>query len=99
MKSFCFKELDWLICFSEEGNEAKKYLYYSVEFADLKKDKKTKKMTLCDIVDSPKLEYPQTVGYFRHSIENLEEFNPNYLEFRVIHCLEDFWKFLNDLNI
>ena len=54
-----------------------------------------------EIVDSADVEcFPHTVGYFKGAIE--EKKNDSgfaYLEIRIIRSLEDFWKFLNDLNL
>ncbi len=56
---------------------------------------------LADIVDSPMFEngYPHTVGFFRDPIDEKGNFEARFLELRIIRCIEDFWKFLNDLNI
>ncbi len=98
-KKFYFQELDWIICFANEGNEGRKYLFYSVQFIDQKK--MNSQVILTDIVDSPIFEngYPHTVGLFRGPVDKEGNFEANFLELRIIRCLEDFWKFLNDLNI
>ena len=56
---------------------------------------------LADIVDSPMFEngYPHTVGFFRDSVDKEGNFEANFLELRIVRCIEEFWKFLNDLNI
>ena len=56
---------------------------------------------IADIVDSPMFEngYPHTVGFFRGPVDEEGNFEVNFLELRIIRCIEDFWKFLNDLNI
>jgi hypothetical protein len=43
--------------------------------------------------------YPHTVGFFRSPIDEKGNFEANFLELRIIRCIEEFWKFLNDLNI
>jgi len=93
--------MDWLISFPDSGNEGRKYLYYSVAFKDRKKGNAMSQTCLMDIVDAVEFEknYPHTVGFFRASIDHDTDFNCNYLEIRVIRCIEEFWKFLNDLNI
>ena len=101
-KSFHFQELDWLISFPDSGNEGRKYLYYSVEFKDFKKGSAKSQVNLMDIVDVVEFEknYPHTVGFFREPIDDDNtDCGFNYLEIRVIRCIEEFWKFLNDLNI
>ena len=54
-----------------------------------------------EIMDGAEFEknYPHTVGFFREPIEEDIDFSYNYLEIRVIRCIEEFWKFLNDVNI
>jgi hypothetical protein len=93
--------MDWLISFPESGNEGRKYLCYSVAFKDCKKGNAKSQVTLMDIVDLVEFEnhYPHTVGFFREPIDQEKDFKCNYLEIRVIRCIEEFWKFLNELNI
>ena len=100
-KSFHFQEMDWLISFPEVGNEGRKYLCYSVVFKDRKKGNAKSQVSLMDIVDTVEFEknYPHTVGFFREPMDKDADFNSNYLEIRVISCIEEFWKFLNDLNL
>ena len=99
-KSFYFQEMDWLISFPDSGNEGRKYLYYSVLFKDRKNGKESQ-VSLMDIVDLEEFEknYPHTVGFFRERIDKDTDFSFTYLEIRVIRCIEEFWKFLNDLDI
>jgi hypothetical protein len=101
LKSFHFQEMDWLISFPASGNEGRKYLYYSVVFKDRKKGNVQSQVSLMDIVDIAEFEknYPHTVGFFREPIDNEANFSSNYLELRIIRTIEEFWKFLNDLNI
>lgn len=101
MKSFHFQEMDWLISFPASGNEGRKYLYYSVVFRDRKKGIAKSRVSLVDIVDVAEFEknYPHTVGFFRGPIDNDNNFCCSYLEIRVVSSIEEFWKFLNDLNI
>ncbi len=100
-KSFHFQEMDWLISFPASGNEGRKYLYYSVVFKDRKNGNSKSQVSLMDIVDVVEFEknYPYTVGFFREPIDEATNCGFNYLEIRVIRCIEEFWKFLNDLNI
>jgi hypothetical protein len=98
-KNFHFQETDWIISFPSTGNHGKKYLYYSVEFKV--RDSPSKKVCLVDIVDSPDFEknFPHIVGFFKGQIGEKGELRANYLELRIIGSVEEFWKFLNDLNI
>jgi len=100
-KSFYFQEMGWLIRFPNEGNERRKYLYYSISFADLRNKQVRTKIVLADIVDNQMFEngFPHTIGFFKESISNEMKFPANFLEIRIIRCIEEFWKFLNDLDI
>lgn len=100
-KCFHFQEMDWLISFPASGNDGRKYRYYSVLFKDRKKGNASSQVSLVDLVDLTAFEknYPHTVGFFRGSIDEDEIFCSNYFEIRVIRSIEEFWKFLNDLNI
>ena len=100
-KKFYFQEMDWLISFPNSGNEGRKYLFYSVQFFDRRNKQSSPYVVLADVVDSPTFEngFPHTVGFFRDSVDKEGNFEANYLELRIISCLEDFWKFLNDLNL
>jgi len=39
------------------------------------------------------------VGYFKSETERSPYEEPNYLELRIIRSVEEFWKFLNDLDL
>ena len=93
--------MNWLISFPSTGNDGRKYLYYSVEFTDRSKGRAKTKVCLAEIVDNPEFEksYPHTVGFFKGPVNEEEELGASYLEIRIIRSIEDFWKFLNDLNL
>jgi len=99
-KNFHFQEVNFLISFLSTENEGRKYLYYSVEFTNRNKDKTRTKVCLSEIVDNSEFEngYPHTVGFFKGSVPE-KELESAYLELRIIRSIEDFWKFLNDLDI
>jgi len=99
-KNFYFQEMDWIVSFPCSGNEGRKYLFYSVQFMD-RKNKQIKDALVADIVDSPMFEngYPHTVGFFRNPANSECNFEGNFLELRIVRCIEEFWKFLNDLNL
>lgn len=100
MKNFHFQEMDWLISFPSTEKIGEKYLYYSVEFTNRKKKQGKSQIRLTEIVDSPDFEcFPHTVGYFKGEVEEKDDSEFAYLEIRIIRSLEDFWKFLNDLNL
>jgi hypothetical protein len=101
-KNFHFVEIDWIVCFPKCGNKGK-YLYYNVTLVDRKKGafESEKTVILEEILDNPELEkhYPHTVGYYKDSFEESADFKPEYLEIRRIGTVEEFWLFLNALNI
>ncbi len=99
-KSFHFQEKDWIISFPSAGNKGRKYLYYSVEFAN-RKNTEIKEVCLTEIVDSPEFEinFPYTVGFFKGRINEKSDLSSAYLEIRIVRSIEELWKFLNDLDI
>ena len=56
---------------------------------------------LGDIVERRELEehYPHTVGFFKGSGDEATDCKPPYMELRIIHNIDDFWLFLNALNL
>jgi len=101
-KKFHFQELDWLLYFPDSGNQGK-YRDYTVVFTDRKKKSTQRERcaTLGELLDKPEFEnyFPHTVGFFKNSSGEGAEFKPDYMEIRVIRTMEDFWLFLNALNI
>jgi hypothetical protein len=99
-KKFYFQEMDWIITFPNSGNEGRKYLFYSAHFID-RKNKRNMNVLVADILDNPMFENgcPHTVGFFKGPVDEDGNFEKNFLELRIIRCIEEFWKFLNDLNI
>ena len=100
-KKFHFQEMKWLVCFPNCGNEGKKYLFYSVVFTDLNKGNLAAQVNLGDVLDTLEFEknLPHTVGFFKSNIDQRKDFKCEYLEIRIIRSIEDFWKFLNDLDL
>ena len=76
-------------------------MYYSVLFTNLKTKQARSEIILADIVDSKMFEngFPHTIGFFKQLINDETNFPETFLEIRIIRCIEEFWKFLNDLNI
>ncbi len=97
-KKFHFQELGWLVYFPSDGNEGK-YVTYSVTIKKGSQPEMTAK--LGEILEDLEFErnYPHTVGYYRFSSGEGADFRPEYLELRIIRCVEDFWSFLNTLDI
>ena len=94
--------MEWLIYFPNCGNKGK-YIGYSVMFVDRKKcaSQPEKNVSLKEILENPEFEksYPHTVGYYKEETGEGAEFKPEYLEMRKISSVEDFWLFLNALDI
>jgi hypothetical protein len=59
------------------------------------------RVILGELLESVEFEnqYPHTVGFYKDSSEDGAEFKPSYLELRIIRTIEDFWMFLNSLDI
>jgi hypothetical protein len=95
-------EIDWLVYFPRCGNKGK-YLNYSVMFIDRKKgtSQPEKLVRLEKVVENREFEqrYPHTVGFYKESSGEGAEFKPEYLEIRKICTVEEFWLFLNALDI
>jgi hypothetical protein len=94
-------EIDWLVYFPRYGNKGK-YCDYSVIFIDRKKGttQAGKLLKLGEILENPEFEkhYPHTVCFYKESSGGAE-FKPAYLEIRRISTVEEFWLFLNALDI
>jgi hypothetical protein len=101
-KNFHFIEIDLLVYFPRYGNKGK-YLNYSVILIDRKKgtSQAGKLVKLGEVLENPEFEqrYPHTVGYYKGSFGEGAEFKPEYLEIRRINTVEEFWLFLNALDI
>ena len=76
---------------------------YTVVFKDRKKgtSQPGQRVNLGDLLESPEFEkhYPHTVGFYKDSSEDGAAFKPSYLELRIIRMVEDFWMFLNALDV
>jgi hypothetical protein len=101
-KKFHFMEIDWIVYFPRGGNKGK-YLGYSVILVDRKKgtNQPRKLVKVEEIVENPEFEknYPHTVGFYKESSGEGAEFKPEYLEIRRINTVEEFWLFLNAVDI
>lgn len=99
---FHFQELDWLLFFPSEGNHGK-YSGYSVLFID-SRGKKTNQKTnvlLGALLERREIDehYPHTVGFFKSPSFAKADNGLCYMEIRIIHNLDEFWLFLNALDI
>ncbi len=99
-KVFHFQELDWLLYFPSDGNKGK-YYGYNVTLKERKKIGADGRVRLGDIVERRELEehYPHTVGFFKGSGVEGSDCKPQYMEIRIIHNIDEFWLFLNALNL
>jgi len=95
-------EIGWIVSFPRYGNKGK-YCNYSVMLIDRKKGttQPEKLLKLGEILENPEFErrYPHTVGFYKKSSGEGAEFKPEYLEIRRISTVEEFWLFLNALDI
>ena len=98
-KVFHFQEIEWTISFPPQGNEGK-YCNYNVTLKRGTYQPETP-VKLGDILEHPDLEqhYPHTVGYYKTAYGEGENCKPIYLELRRIKTVEEFWHFLNSLDI
>lgn len=102
-KVFHFQELNWLIYFPNGANKGK-YLTYNVLLRDLRhgSSQQAKRVTLGELVESREFEQqcPHTVGFFKtDSVEGMDTVEQRYLEMRTIRTIDEFWLFLNALDI
>ena len=101
-KKFHFMEIDWLVYFPKHGNKGK-YLTYNIMLIDRKKNPTElgKPVKLGEILENQEFEkrYPHTVGFYKEFSGDGAEFKPEYLEIRKITTAEEFWLFLNALDI
>jgi hypothetical protein len=102
-RKFHFQEIDQTICFPNFGNEKKKYINYTVslELKQRRASKSENQTNLGDILDKCDFanNYPHTVGFYKTNLGKGVELKPDYLEIRRIYSVEEFWKFLNDLDM
>ncbi|MFB3889637.1 MAG: hypothetical protein ACE14S_09120 [Candidatus Bathyarchaeia archaeon] len=98
-KIFHFQELGWTVRFPDGESTGK----YNSRRVILKRGKTelSADVKLGEVLDDPALEehYPHTVGYYRESAGEEAVSEPRYLELRRVTCVEEFWSFLNSLNI
>ncbi len=99
-KKFYLQNLNWVISFPNSGNFGKKYLEYTVVLEDKNNSSKTQSK-LSDIVNHPKFEEntPHTICFFKEAENEAQFTERSYLEIRLIRSVEEFWKFLNDLDL
>ena len=100
-KKFHFQEIDWVICFPAEGNAGKYRDYLVLLEQEEGKFSEGKQVRLGEVFDRVEVErhYPHTVGYYKASSGEDVDFEPQYLEIREIKTVEEFWGFLNALNL
>lgn len=76
---------------------------YTVVFSERKKGtgQQSQCAVLGELLERREFEncYPHTVGFYKDSDGEGANFKPQYLELRIIRNVEEFWLFLNALNI
>ena len=95
-------EIGWIVSFPRYGNKGK-YRNYSVMLTDRKRGASQlgNRVKLGEVLDNPEFEqnYPHTVGYYKKPSGKEAKFDPEYLEIRRISTVEEFWLFLNAVDI
>ena len=101
-KKLHFQEIDWVIYFPN-CNSGGKYRDYNVIFEDRKPVAvhSEEQCKLGEVLDKLEIDrnYPHTVGFYKVSSGEGASFKPEYLELRKIQTVEEFWAFLNALDI
>ena len=101
-KVFHFQELDWFLYFPAEGNRGK-YFAYTVllEERKVKTKRPRNPVILGNVMGRVELDehYPHTVGFFKASCDELPDGELRYMEIRTIHNVDEFWLFMNALNL
>ena len=99
-KTFHFREINFFVSFPVGAN-AGKYADYEVYVAEGESETPSKKKTrLREFLELARVDqnYPHTVGYFKMSLAG-GCLQPEYLELREIRSIEEFWLFLNAVNL
>ena len=100
-KKFHFQEINKILQFPLQGNHGKYFAYRIQIKTPLTQNQHTPDIPLCNFLESIEVEqnYPHTVGYYKHSKTEGTDFQPQYLELRKIASIEEFWLFLNAVNL
>ena len=99
-KNFHFQEINKIVVFPLEGNQGK-YRHYLVQIkAPQNYNQPTQPSLLETFLDSHEVDngYPHTVGYFKEA-DIPKELKPQYLSFRKVYTVEEFWLLLNDVGL
>ena len=98
-----FKEIDLVIYFPTSGNEGRNYLKYGVAFRDRRSGESQPgiRINLEDVLSKPEIKehYPHTVGYFVNASGRGINYEPEYVETRIIENLQELLRFLGDRRI
>ena len=100
-KKFYFQDIDRIIEFPNLGNEGK-YMGYRVRVKCTENVNDSVEPTvLGQFLESTEVEnkYPHVVGYFKDAEGEGPNLRPQYLEIRKIATVEEFWLFLNALDL
>ena len=101
-KVFHFLELDWLVYFPAEGNRGK-YCRYTALLKERKGNESHKQhsITVGELLERAEFEehYPHTVGFFKAALDEQSDTELRYLEIRTIHDVNEFWLFVNSVNL
>jgi hypothetical protein len=98
-KNFHFQEINKIVIFPLEGNKGK-YNHYLVQIKTPQTiNTPVQPSFLGDFLGSVEVDsgYPHTVGYFKESNGEEENFKPQYLSLRKVYTIEEFWVLLNEV--
>ncbi len=101
-KVFHFQELDWFLYFPAKGNRGK-YFGYTVLLKERKGKTtcQTKPVVLGAVMERMELDehYPHTVGFFKADSDQTQDHELRYMEIRTVRNVDEFWLFLNALDL
>jgi hypothetical protein len=100
-KVFHFLELDWLLYFPAEGNRGE-YCRYTVLLKRKGKENcEEQNVALGAVLERLELDehYPHTVGFSKAASDEKPNAELRYMEIRRIHNVNEFWLFLNAVNL
>ncbi|MHA1334018.1 MAG: hypothetical protein ACTSPL_08120 [Candidatus Odinarchaeia archaeon] len=101
-KKLHFIEADFVIYFPEYGNEGRILQKYGVAYRNRKtgETQQGPKINLEDVLKKPEIKdnYPHTVGYYINAKGRGENYQPDYIEKRVIKNEEELFTFIKEIN-
>ncbi|MCW4040089.1 MAG: hypothetical protein NWE83_04965 [Candidatus Bathyarchaeota archaeon] len=100
---FRFREIDWLFYFPEKGNAGREYANYRVWYRDRKRgiSQRGPQATLEDVLADSDIEsnYPHTIDYYFYATGRRSTYTPYIIETRIVTSRDDFYCFLEELEL